>query len=207
MQRSKWIKEETAKKRCRLFWPNEVLGKIIIYDRATNKVLSIEAFNPNGQPKETHLLEYAFMKDGNYTFEQALKFWETESLCCFYTSISTSGLWKNQINETSIINPPATSVGELLYYDSLPKTFDEVVNTIEARRNSISDFTMTEYSGISTYMPTGVSIFENSSMGSTASQYLNYINSSSTTFTTSATSTTYSGPNLSYSYQIEDVEE
>ena len=139
MKRSDWLKEPSTNKRCKLFWPNNVLGKILIYNRLDEKILSIEAFDSTGLPKHTHVLEWAFLKDNNYTLKRALQFWETERLCCFYTSRTTSGLWSNEIGE--IVLPPAISgsnnIGDTAYCDSMPKTWDEVVNTIEVRRQAV----------------------------------------------------------------------
>jgi len=225
MKRSDWLKAN-SKKRYNLYWPNHVLGKILLVDRESDKIISIQAFDPTGQTKHVHLLEETFLKEGSYNVEQAFQFWETESLTCYYIPISTSGMWRNELDqmrlETGTTYEQFTA-GVPRYFNSIPedlKFIEEVVNHLSTAKQSQTEMRnnieeIGNYVRVSGDFMTGNVLNYIPPTGLHTTGYVNfsnyrspgvYFNNSESPVTITSTSAT-AIPTWSFNYDIEEVEE
>jgi hypothetical protein len=66
------------KKLCKLFWKNDVLGKWIVYDSETKKVLEVKKFDQEGKETHVHLLEQGMLNKGVLELDHSIKIWEVE---------------------------------------------------------------------------------------------------------------------------------
>jgi len=66
------------KKLCKLFWNNDALGKWILYDGETNKVLFVKKFDKSGKEIHLNLLEQKMLDDGSLLLDGSVGIWEVE---------------------------------------------------------------------------------------------------------------------------------
>jgi hypothetical protein len=66
------------KKLCKLFWNNDVLGKWILHDDETNKVLEVKKFDKDGKETHVNLLEVGMLEKGILELDHCVKIWEVE---------------------------------------------------------------------------------------------------------------------------------
>ncbi len=73
-----YVKGIQMKKLCKLFYNNGNLGKWILYDSETTKVLELKKFDKNGEDTHPHLLEIEMLEQGILELDHSVKVWEVE---------------------------------------------------------------------------------------------------------------------------------
>lgn len=66
------------KKLCKLFYKNDTLGKWILYDVETKKVLEVKKYDKEGTETYVNLLEQEMFQRGVLELEHSIKIWEIE---------------------------------------------------------------------------------------------------------------------------------
>jgi hypothetical protein len=146
------------KKLCKLFWNNDALGKWILYDGETNKVLSVKKFDKSGKEIHLNLLEQKMLDDGSLLLDGSIGIWEVElqiSDLAEYPSVPTPFFPATPYPD--YFPPTHTGTGPMPFYFSssslaisyLVTTKDTSGNISNTYRRSDSEMEQEEISEIS----------------------------------------------------------